>query len=55
MPLSQSGMTILGERADSADVLDWLKACGVAASAGPMVGVPVEEDELIRDCLARER
>ena len=42
-------------RADSADVMDWLTACGVTAMSGPMTGVPVDEDEMIRDCLVRER
>lgn len=55
MALAQSGMTLLGGSADSADVMDWLTACGVAAMSGPMTGVPVDEDEMIRDCLVRER
>ena len=55
MALAQSGMTLLGESADSADVMDWLTACGVVAMSGPMTGVPVDEDEMIRDCLVRER
>lgn len=53
--LAQSGMTLVGGDADSADVMDWLTACGVTAMSGPMTGVPVEEDELIRDCLLAER
>ena len=27
----------------------------LAAMSGPMTGVPVDEDEMIRDCLVRER
>ena len=53
--LAQSGMTLVGGDADSADVMDWLTACGATAMSGPMTGVPVEEDELIRDCLLAER
>lgn len=45
----------VGGNADSADVMDWLTACGVTAMSGPMTGVPVDEDEMIRDCLVRER
>lgn len=53
--LSRGGMTLLGGGADSADVMDWLTACGVTAMSGPMTGRSVDEDEMIRDCLLRER
>ena len=53
--MRQNGFTILGGNADSPDVYAWLVACGVKCSAGTMTGVPVSEDELILDSLAREQ
>lgn len=53
--LKDMGFTILGGGADSHDILGWLAACGVAFSSGTITGVAVDEDELIRDCLNRER
>ena len=53
--LRQDGFTLIGGNADTHDTLGWLAACGVAFMSGTMTGVPVSEDELIRDCLARER
>lgn len=52
--LRQEGFTLLGCGADTHDALGWLAACGVAYMSGTMTGVPVSEDELIRDSLARE-
>lgn len=53
--LREMGFTILGSGADSHEVLSWLTNCGVAFSSGTITGVTVDEDELIRDCLNRER
>lgn len=53
--LSANGITLVGGGADNHDVLGWLKACGVSYMSGTINGVPVTEDELIRDSLARER
>ena len=53
--LQTEGFTILGSGADSHEILSWLTACGVAYSSGTITGVPVDEDEMIRDCLNRER
>ena len=53
--LQQQGFTILGSGADSHEILTWLTNCGVAFMSGTITGVPVNEDELIRDCLIRER
>lgn len=53
--LRRAGFTLIGGGADTFDILGWLSACGVAFMSGTMTGIPVSEDELIRDALARER
>ena len=53
--LQQEGFTVLGGGADSYDVLSWLTECGVSCISGTMTGLPVNEDDLIRDSLAREQ
>lgn len=53
--LREQGFTLIGGGADSHEMLDWLSACGAAFMSGTLTGVPVSEDELIRDSLARER
>jgi EAL domain-containing protein (putative c-di-GMP-specific phosphodiesterase class I) len=53
--LQQDGFTILGSGADNHEILNWLVSCGVAYSSGTITGVTVNENELIRDCLIRER
>ena len=52
--LRKDGFILLGAGADTHDTLGWLAACGVSFMSGTITGVPVNEDELIRDCLARE-
>ena len=52
--LRKDGFILLGHGADTHDTLGWLAACGVSFMSGTITGVPVNEDELIRDCLARE-
>ena len=53
--LRQAGFTLVGGSADNHDTLAWLAACGVAYISGTLTGVPVSEDELILDSLAREK
>lgn len=53
--LRRQGFILVGGGADTFDILGWLSACGVAFMSGTMTGIPVGEDELIRDALARER
>ena len=53
--LRQDGFTLLGSGADTHDIVGWLAACGVVCMSGTMSGIPVSEDELIRDSIARER
>ena len=53
--LRQQGFSLIGGGADTHDILGWLAACGVTYTSGTMTGIPVSEDELIRDCLAREK
>ncbi len=53
--LRQEGFRLLGGGADSHDALAWLTDCGVDCASGTITGLPVSEDELIRDALAREK
>ena len=53
--LRLEGFTLVGGNADTPDLVKWLTACGAAYMSGTMTGIPVTEDELIRDCLAREK
>lgn len=53
--LRQDGFILLGGGADTHDALGWLTACGVAYMSGTLSGVMVNDDELIRDSLIRER
>jgi EAL domain-containing protein (putative c-di-GMP-specific phosphodiesterase class I) len=53
--MRMDGFTLLGTGADTHDILAWLAACGVAWMGGTITGVLVNEDELIRDSLLRER
>ena len=52
--LRREGFTLIGGWADTHDVLLWQAACGVVFMGGTITGIPVDEDELIRDSLARE-
>lgn len=53
--LKKLGFTLIGGGADTQDLLAWQIASGVAFTGGTMTGVPVTEDELIRDALLKER
>ena len=53
--LRRKGFVLIGGNADTADSLAWLLSCGVFCASGTMTGLPVSEDELIRDSLAREK
>ena len=53
--LRRQGFTLIGGGADTYDILAWLAASGNVFSSGTMTGIPVSEDELIRDALAREK
>ena len=53
--LRQDGFRLIGGGADTHDIVAWLAACGVEAMSGTISGVTVNEDELIRDSLLRER
>ena len=53
--LRREGFTLVGGGADNHDVLAWLAACGVAYISGTLTGVPVSENELIQEALAREK
>ena len=53
--LQKRGFTILGCGADNHGTLAWLAGCGVTFITGSLTGIPVSEDELIRDRLLREQ
>ncbi len=53
--LHQAGFVLLGGEVESHETLDWLRKSHCAYASGPITGIPVSEDELIRDALARER
>ena len=53
--LRRMGFVLLGGGADTPDALAWLLDSGVRFAGGTMTGVPVNEDELIRDALAGEK
>lgn len=53
--LRTQGFVLVGGKADDHDTMAWLAACGAAFSSGTITGVPVTEDDMIRDALARER
>lgn len=53
--LREKGFTIYGGGADTYDLLAWQVACGVSAISGTLTGYPVNEDDMIRDSLLRER
>ena len=53
--LRAEGFDLIGAGADSHDIVGWLEACGVSSMSGTISGVMVNEDELIKDSLIRER
>lgn len=55
LSLPASGVTVIAGGADDHDIMRWLAACGVTHMSGTLTGNTVNEDELIRECLVRER
>ena len=53
--MRHDGFRLIGGSADTPDILGWLAACGTEFMGGTMTGIPVTEDELIRDSLAGEK
>ena len=53
--MRKNGMTVVGGDVESHEQLAWMEACGIACMSGALCGVPVSEDEMIRDCLVREK
>ena len=49
------GITLLAKGVNSAEQTAWLSAAGVTMFSGNINGIAVEEDEMIRDSLLRER
>lgn len=53
--MRQMGITVIGGGVEDHDTQGWMLACGVSFMSGTLCGVPVTEDEMIRDCLMREK
>ncbi len=53
--LHQAGFKLLGGGVEDHDTLAWLESCHVSYASGSITGLPVTEDELIRDALANEK
>lgn len=51
--LRRDGFVLLGGGVENHETLAWLENCKVAFMSGVLTGIPVSEDELIRDALAR--
>ncbi len=55
LQLQQDGFVLVGGGVDSHETLQWVAENKAAFSSGAITGIPVSEDELIRDALAREK
>ena len=53
--LMQKGVKVIGGNADSHEQLSWMVNSGISYMSGTLSGVLVSEDEMIRDCLLREK
>lgn len=53
--LRQAGFRLMGRNVEDEDTLTWLTLCGVEMISGPITGVLMSEDDVIRDELARLR
>ena len=53
--LRKEGFSFLGSGADTHDIVGWLAACGVQYMSGTITGLVVNEDDLIRDALAKQK
>ncbi len=52
--LRENGIKVFAKNADTAEVLKWLNSNRVYCYSGTMVGVPISEEQMILDVLARE-
>lgn len=55
LQLQQEGFVLVGGGVDSHELLTWVTSNKAAFVSGAITGIPVSEDELIRDALAREK
>lgn len=53
--LPEKGITVYAKDVNDDDALHWLAACGVTHMRGSVTGPLVDEDEMIRDSILRER
>ena len=54
-PLNEKGIVVYAKDANSDDAMKWLAACGVDHIRGAVTGVLMDEDEMIREAILRER
>ena len=53
--LIEKGIGVYAKDVNNDDAMRWLAACGVTHLRGTITGVAVDEDEMIRDSILRER
>ena len=53
--LRLKGITVFGKQADTPERQAWLYENGVHSCSGTMCGITVSEDDMILDCLDREK
>ena len=53
--LKDYGYTVIGKNADTPTILDWLMSNDASYASGTMTGIPVDEENLVLDSLAREQ
>ena len=53
--LKEYGYTVIGKNADTPTILEWLMTNDASYASGTMTGIPVDEENLVLDSLAREQ
>lgn len=51
--LRNQGVNVIGNNADNHNTLSWMETNGFVFASGTLSGIPVSEDELIRDMIAK--
>ncbi len=53
--LREQGYTVYAKDVNSDDAMEWLAACGITHMRGAITGTLIEEDDLVREAILRER